>query len=173
MACLGPCVRTGQPEHLRTFDYLGCYRYFLTFCTFERQKRFTGEDHVAVAHAQILRAAHDEGVAILAYCYMPDHVHLLCEGERDDADCRRFIKHAKQFSGFHYKNRFSRPLWQRYGYERTLRDDEQTLSVARYIMENPLRANLVRDIRKYPFVGSERYTVEQMLDAVAWVRPSG
>jgi len=34
------------PEHLPTFDYIGVYRYFLTFCTHERRRHFTEEDHV-------------------------------------------------------------------------------------------------------------------------------
>ena len=32
---------TGKPDHLNAFDYLGLHRYFLTFCTFERQPHFT------------------------------------------------------------------------------------------------------------------------------------
>jgi REP element-mobilizing transposase RayT len=97
---------------------------------------------------------------------MPDHVHLLIQGEADDADCRSFIKHSKQCSGFHYKKTFGERLWQRYGYERTLRSDEATLSVARYIIENPLRARLVHAVEAYPFVGSDVYSVSQVLEAV-------
>jgi REP element-mobilizing transposase RayT len=38
---------------------------------------------------------------------------------------------------------FGDRLWQRYGFERVLRDDEATLDVARYILRNPVRAGLV------------------------------
>ena len=97
---------------------------------------------------------------------MPDHVHLLIQGEKDDADCRSFISRSKQFSGFHYKKTFGEVLWQRYGYERTLRSDEATLSVARYIFENPLRAGLVHVVEAYPFLGSNVYSVAEVLEAV-------
>jgi REP element-mobilizing transposase RayT len=97
---------------------------------------------------------------------MPDHVHLLVEGQADDSDCRQFIARAKQYSGFHYKAKYGRPLWQRYGYERVLRNDEAAVSVARYILENPLRGKLVERVEDYPFFGSTVYTIAQLLEAV-------
>ncbi len=157
---------TGKPEHLKTFNYLGLYRYFLTFCSNQRRQLLVSHDHVDLVLAQILRAAGDEHFALIAYCFMPDHLHLLVEGQQDDSDCRRFIKRAKQFSGFYYKKTYGEMLWQRYGFERTLRAEDATLSVARYIVENPLRARLVERVADYPFLGSSLYTVEQILEAV-------
>jgi putative transposase len=159
-------VWTGKPALLKKFDYIGLYRYFLTFCTFERRVRFTSGERVDLVRTQFSRSAMDEHFAILAYCFMPDHVHLLVEGLADSADCRTFIKRSKQLSGFHYKKNFGETLWQRYGYERTLRDDEVTLSVARYIVENPLRAGLSKRAEAYPFLGSTMYSIEEILQAV-------
>jgi putative transposase len=121
---------------------------------------------VDTVHAQILRAAADRQFAMIAFCYMPDHVHLLVEGLAEDSDGRQFIARGKQLSGFHYKKAFGESLWQRYGYERTLRDDEATLSVARYILENPVRAKLVERPGEYAFLGSSVYRVEQILEAI-------
>lgn len=157
---------TDKPEHLKGFDYLGCHQYFLTFCTDSRRRCFVTADAVDTVRTQIERAAGEQSVALLAYCYMPDHVHLLVEGRAEDSDCLRFIARAKQFSGFHYSVRFHNRLWQRYGYERTLRNDESALSVARYVLENPVRAGLVRCIEQYPYSGSSEYSVEQVMEAV-------
>ena len=157
---------TGKPEHLKAFDYLGCYRYFLTFCSHQRRQVFLTRERVDVVLTQLLRATGDEHFALIAYCFMPDHLHLLVEGQQDDSDCRRFIKRAKQFSGFYYKNTYGEMLWQRYGFERTLRTEDATLSVARYIIENPARAQLVERVTDYPFVGSSLYTVDEILEAV-------
>jgi putative transposase len=82
---------------------------------------------------QVLRAAGDQSFELTAYCFMPDHLHLLVEAQCQQSDCKDFIKRAKQYSGFHYKKQIGRPLWQRYSYERTLRVEDETLSVARYI----------------------------------------
>ena len=98
---------------------------------------------------------------------MPDHVHLLTEGQSEDSDARGFIARAKQLSGFHFQKQFGgERLWQRYGFERTLRADEPTLRVAKYALENPVRAGLVTRVQDYPFLGSDVYTVEQILEAV-------
>jgi REP element-mobilizing transposase RayT len=97
---------TDRPERLKTFDYIGLHQYFLTFCTYERRQIFAEPEHVAVVRTQIQRAAADLRFAVLAYCYMPDHVHLLVEGLADDSDGRQFISRAKQYSGFHYRAAF-------------------------------------------------------------------
>jgi putative transposase len=159
-------VITGKPEHLKTFDYTGVHQYFLTFCTYQRRMLFVSRECTDVVYAQFLRAAADEGFAILAYCFMPDHVHLLVEGQHADSDCRRFIARAKQFSGFHFQKTFGQCLWQRYGFERSLRAEESALAVARYILENPIRARLVERVEDYPFLGSSVYTVDEILEAV-------
>lgn len=134
---------TQRPEHLKAFDFRGLHQYFLTFCTFDRQQRFVESTRVALVRTQIERAAVDSRVALTAYCYMPDHVHLLVEGESEDSDCREFISRAKQYSGFHCQAMFGQRLWQRYGFERTLRSEEAAVSVARYILENPVRAEQI------------------------------
>jgi len=100
---------------------------------------------------------------------MPDHLHLLIEGTSDASDCRRFIKSAKQYSGYYFEKQSSQKLWQRYGLERVLRDEDATLVVARYILNNPVRGGLIADPRDYPFLGSDRYSVEEILAAVGEV----
>jgi len=132
-----------HPEHLKTFDYLGLHRYFLTFCTHNRDRLFVKADAVEIVRTQIVRASIEQRMSSIAHCFMPDHVHLLVEGQSTDSDCLRFIARAKQYSGFYYRAAFGRRLWQRYGYEHVLRNDEAAVSVARYILENPVRAGMV------------------------------
>ena len=159
---------TGKPEHITGLDYLGPRQYFLTFCTHSRRRCFVTDDAVATVRTQIERAAVEEDIALIAYCYMPDHLHLLVNGERENSDCRAFIKRSKQFSGFYYQKAFGRRLWQRYGYEHVLRGDEAVLSVARYILENPVRAGIAKDVCDYPFTGSPLHSVEEILDSLPW-----
>ena len=97
------------------FSYVGKYRYLLTFCTYERKAYFASDERVEVVRAQILRAAHRYQFLFIAYCFMPDHLHLLTEGVREGSDLRALIKAAKQYSGYHFKQRYGTRLWQRYG----------------------------------------------------------
>jgi putative transposase len=166
--CLSACGFTRHPGRLKTFNYLGLHRYFLTFCTDRRHQAFADREHVDLVHAQILRTSQLTAFEITAYGYMPDHLHLLIEGLEDRSDCREFISRAKQYTGYCYARLTSRRLWQRYGYERTLRDGDPTASVVRYIIENPVRAGLVRNPEEYPFSGSSRYTMAELADAICW-----
>jgi REP-associated tyrosine transposase len=154
------------PNHLRTFDYVGFHRYFLTFCTYERRPYFANPDNVVLVREQFLRACTEEGVVVIAYCFMPDHVHLLGEGTREGANLKRFIQLAKQYSGFYFKRSRRLPLWQRYGFERTLRQEEAATVIARYIIANPVRAGFVRAPDDYPFWGSFRYSREELLEFI-------
>lgn len=75
----------------------------------------------------------------------------------------KFIARAKQLSGFYYKQKYRRPLWQRYGYEHILRGDEDTRAVARYIFENPVRGALAHSPQDYLYLGSDTLSVEAIL----------
>ena len=164
-------MRTGNPGHLKGFEYVGLHRYFLTFCTHNRQRHFVVPERVNLVLTQIVRIASDTCFAIVAYCFMPDHVHLVLEAQSDASNCLEFIRRATQFSGFYFKQTFGMRLWQRYGWEHVLRNNETTLGVARYTLENPVRAGLVRRVEEYPFCGSTVYSVVDILEAVQ-MRPA-
>jgi REP element-mobilizing transposase RayT len=93
-------VLTGNPGHLKAFDYTGPYRYFLTFCADSRQRMSVTRERVDLVLLQIERSAAEEQFEIIAYCFMPDHIHLLIQGLAESSDCRRFIGRVKQFSGY-------------------------------------------------------------------------
>ena len=64
-------------------------------------------------------------------------------------------------------------LWQVGYHDRILRNDEATLMVVRYILQNPVRAGLVARFSDYPYSGSDRYSLEQLADAVSQVVSQG
>ena len=153
-----------KPRRLPTHDYTGCQQLSVRFCTLDRDRVFVDAAAVEPVLLQFLRAAKETDMAIVAYCFMPDHVHLLVEGQHEGAQARRFISLAKQYSGYGYSRRTSRPLWQRFAYERVLRSVDSTREFARYILANPLRAGLVTKAEDYPFSGSFTQTVQQLLE---------
>jgi putative transposase len=156
-------MRKSRPR-LRSFDYTGLNRIFLTFCTNERLPHFADGARVQLVLGEILRTASPEGVAIPVYCFMPDHLHLLVEGTREDTDIRRFVHQAKQRSGYEFSRSYGGRLWQPSWYDHVLRDEEATPGVIRYILENPIRAGLARSFQEYPFWGSQLYKAEELAE---------
>jgi REP element-mobilizing transposase RayT len=97
---------------------------------------------VNLVNTQIVRTAAAECFAVLAYCFMPDHVHLLVRGLTREASLERFAKMTKQRSGALYTRRYRAPLWQTSYHDRVLREREHPRGIAQYILENPVRAGL-------------------------------
>jgi len=155
---------SGRPHRLETFSYTGLHRYSLTFCANQRRELFVDADVVQEALAQILQSAAGDGFAVVAYCFMPDHLHLLVEGVSEDADLIAFAKDLKQRIAYRYLRKRAGPVWQKGFYERIVRDDEARLTVAKYILENPVRKGLAREPRDYAFSGSSVWTWDQMME---------
>lgn len=154
-----------RPPRIRGFTYLGIHRYLLTFCTLERQPFFLNSTTVSQTLLQFRKTSSEEALAILAYCFMPDHAHLLVEGSEDRSDLRRFSKLAKQRSGGIHARLTGEPLWQEGYHDRVLRESEDLLTIARYLLNNPIRAGLVATVIDYPHVGSDRWSLSELVEA--------
>jgi putative transposase len=154
-------MRQKRPR-LRTFGYVGRYRYFLTFSTHHRRKLFEEPAVVDLVLGQILTSAARCRFAILAYCLMPDHAHLLAKGQADNSDLKAFVKLSKQTSGYAYSKATGARLWQPSFHDRALRNDESDLLVIAYILRNPVAAGLVATWRDYPFLGSATARLEDL-----------
>ena len=155
-----------RPRRLDTFSYQGLARYFLTFCTHQRREVFQSGKIAKMTIEQFRATAVREEFVILAYCLMPDHAHLLVEGTTDQSDFRRFTKLAKQRSGAAYALTATQRLWQKGYYERVLRRDDDARIIARYILENPVRAGLVRAPNEYAYLGSDVWSVDELIDSI-------
>jgi len=103
--------------------------------------------------SQFLRCARANDFEILAYCFMPDHLHLVAKGLTPTSYLRDFVAVAKQRSAYAARAWMRGRLWQPGYYERILRDRDDVQNVIRYVLENPVRAGLVRVAGDYPFAG--------------------
>jgi putative transposase len=152
-------------RRLEGCPYVGFAYYFLTICAFNRQQVFKNHDAVNGVMTHFRQAAARERFAFLAYCFMPDHSHFLVEGTSSESNLRKFVDSAKQHSGFAYARAEGRRLWQEGYYDRVLRPNEEPKWVARYILENPVRGRLVESPLDYPFLGSDIWSIEELIES--------
>ena len=157
-----------RPRRLTHYSYTGPQQYFLTICTFERRRHFVSRATVSIVNEQFLRTATDFEFAILAYCFMPDHLHLLVEGVSERSNLPQFVSLGKQRAAFATRELLRPRLWQTGYFERVLRSNDETFNVARYVVQNPVRAGLVRSPDEYPFTGSSILTKEQLIGSCQW-----
>jgi putative transposase len=102
----------------------------------------------------LLRDLRSGGGRIYAYCFMPDHVHLLI-GVRSGIALPDLIRTWKSRC---YRIRrglgMVDPFWQRSYFDHAIRDDEDLRAAAEYVLQNPVRAGIARSFREYPLCGS-------------------
>jgi putative transposase len=104
---------------------------------------------------QPLRELRDSlGNPVYAYCFMPDHVHLLL-GVSHASPLGKIVG-AWKSRCYQLRRRrgHSTRFWQRSFYDHGLRTDEDLNAAALYILHNPVRAGMVQDFHDYPLCGS-------------------
>jgi putative transposase len=153
-------------RRLPGFNYIGPHAYSITCCTFARREAFKDSHTVSAVRSELLQSSSEDGFAVLAYCFMPDHVHLLTQGTSATSDLPRFIAKWKQKSGFAYRASTGIALWQGGYFDHVLRDEEDRDALVRYIIANPIRASLALDVRDYPFWGSGVCSREALMETL-------
>ena len=88
----------------------------------------------------------------LAYVLMPDHLHWLFELQ-EASTLSRVMHSLKSYSARQINRLLGREgssVWQTGFHDHAVRREEDIIKLARYVVENPLRAGLVRRIEDYP-----------------------
>lgn len=93
------------------------------------------------------------GATLHAYCLMPDHACLLLAVDGRES-LAATVTGWKSLCGQARRQRGSwAPFWQRGYAERALPSPDALRMAARYVIEKPVRAGLVKDFRDYPLCG--------------------
>ncbi|WP_139556692.1 REP-associated tyrosine transposase [Methylotetracoccus oryzae] len=119
--------------------------YLVTAVTLHRQRVF---DDLPAARIliRVLRREQELGRArTLSFVVMPDHLHWLLELGAD-ADLSVVVRAVKALTA----KRLGGTIWQRGFHDHAVRRDEDLLTIARYVVANPLRAGLVQRLTDYP-----------------------
>ncbi|MGO9641150.1 MAG: REP-associated tyrosine transposase [Candidatus Acidiferrales bacterium] len=152
MTRLNPFTR--KNIRLAPGNYIGKRTYFVTICCHGRRPAFQNAETIS-RHTEILRdCANQMGFAIHAYCFMPDHLHLLVEGLTSGSRLLEFVNLFKQRTAFEYRRNEGASLWQFKFYDHILRRNAAFHDVAWYIWMNPVRKGLARKACDFPFSGS-------------------
>ncbi len=147
--------RKSSPR-LEKFDYKGPFGYFLTSNTHERRPILVNE-WAQLSVDLLHESADDAKFGLLAYCFMPNHFHLLVEGLSEDSNLIRFMQRFKQITGFRYKQATGQNLWHRSFYDHVLREEDDPHQFADYLWGNPVRAGLFGDVISYPLSGPREF----------------
>ena len=119
--------------------------YHISTITLDRQPVFS-DLRSARLLINTLREAQVRGeVTTLAFVVMPDHLHWLMQLEVG-ATLSDVVGAVKGVTA----HRLGKRIWQGGFHDHALRQEEDLLKVARYIVANPLRAGLAGRLADYP-----------------------
>lgn len=115
-----------------------------------RQQTFFTENDYEYYLTLLTEWSKQKGIAVWAYCLMPNHVHLIVVPEKPNSLAAgigevhrrytRMVNFRENWRGYLWQGRFSScPM-----------DEPHLLLAARYILLNPLRAGLVERLEDWP-----------------------
>jgi putative transposase len=130
---------------------------FVTIATRGKRAIFS-DGNLAGDFVALLRAACEENnMPLYAYCVMPDHAHFLLSAS-ETKGVIEFVREIKSLSTrLVWQHGCKGSIWQRSFYDHFLRREEDCLVVAKYVIDNPVRRDIVQEWTDYPFSGSLVY----------------
>ena len=146
--------------------YTGFVRVSFAICTCYRKNIFIkrNESFTNKCIYALSKSCEKHGAKNYVYCFMPDHVHILLQGEKEKANLLNVIHMFKQMSAYEFRLAANKEkLWQDSYYDHVLRSDEEILTQVKYIAENPVRKKLVSNHMEYPFTGSVSFDLKELL----------
>lgn len=146
--------------------YRGKVSAAFTLCIANRSSAFTEVSIVNTFTNILIEIANRQECIVPVYCFMPDHQHILMSGTSDNSDLWKAIVEYKQKTGYWLSMNSSEIKWQKDFYDHLIRKDENLKVLIRYILDNPVRKNIMQDWREYPYKSSIGCTLEHVLNGI-------
>jgi REP element-mobilizing transposase RayT len=89
---------------------------------------------------------------LICYCIMPNHVHLVFRLLKDNKGVSKIMKSIKRISALGCNQLLNREgrFWQDESFDRLVRNDIELYNIIEYVINNPVKACLVDDWKKWP-----------------------
>lgn len=142
----------GWLPKLDPLHYRGHVVTFWTFVVNRRPTDWLNESFHASFREAMLHTCHRYRQQCAVYVLMPDHLHFLMLGVSEDSDQKRAISFLRSIV------KPSPHSWQVQPHDHVLREHERTRGAfqktAHYILENPVRKQLVASASDWPYAGA-------------------
>lgn len=155
-----------QCHHLPREHYCGRIWGGFTICVQHGQLLFSSDSIVNRCVSILDSARERHACLVLLYCFMPDHLHLILQGQAEQSDLYGAIVDFKHKAGIYLCR--SRLLYrlQKNFYDHLIRSTNELASQLTYVAENPVRRGLVSHWQDYRFTGSLGISFDFVMDAM-------
>ena len=137
---------------LSNYDYSEDRPIHVSICTDSKQNIFDSDAKAKIIIHELLKTSEDIGFRILCYCLMPDHLHIVLSPGDSALSLTKFLNIFKgrtttilrEMEGF-------KKIWQRSAFDHVIRADEDLRAIIEYILNNPVRKDMVEKANDYPY----------------------
>ncbi|MCD6520061.1 MAG: transposase [Anaerolineae bacterium] len=143
--------------------FFGHFDAWLDRCL-EGSPRWLADERIARIVAEAIHQLDGERYTLIAYCIMPNHVHLLIDtvgytiepghrGATSSYPLTDTLKRLKGRTAHHCNQALGRrgAFWQHESYDHVVRNAEECERIVAYILNNPVKAGLVSEWEDWPF----------------------
>ncbi len=128
--------------------------YFITVRAYRNQTPFKGR----ALHKRMIDILRNEQerlrCQVYINCLMPDHLHFLVSPCEDGVSVLTFTdQYEGKTTNDSWQFDWEGKLWRPRYYDHIVRDDEDLVLIAQYILDNPVRKGLVGDGEEWPRSG--------------------
>lgn len=127
---------------------------FITIRAFAGQSPFVRADLNRLVLTTLNERQEIDNCTVFTYCLMPDHLHFLVSPRKEGVSVLTFGERFKgQATNGSWTTGWHGKLWQPRFYDHIVRQDEDLLAIAQYIVENPVRKELVSEAEEWSWGG--------------------
>jgi REP element-mobilizing transposase RayT len=125
--------------------------YFITTAVQDRKAVLTSLEAANIVLAALRWLETSDRMILDAAVVMPDHLHFIATLK--DGELPRLMQSLKGYTSRQINTLMNRKgaFWQDQYHEHAIRKDEDLNDIVLYMLNNPVRAGLVRDFHEYPF----------------------
>ena len=143
-------------EYERLYQLINAYRFGNFHYKYSHFLNLTRKSRSNILSDILLQ--NDQIVEIVAYCFMPTHLHLVLKQTKDGGITKFMARILNSYSKyFNTKHKRTGPLWSGRFKSVMVSHDEQLLHLTRYIHLNPTSADLVNNPSDWPHSSYKEY----------------
>ena len=126
--------------------------YSITICCDFRKPLFANFLCARLIASELIKFSKNNSLNTICYVIMPDHIHWILQ-LNSSLDLSNLVRNFKNITTYRLNKHSGTHgrIWQSNYYDHKIRNNEDLIGQARYIVANPLRAGLVDNIKKYPY----------------------
>ncbi len=127
---------------------------FITIRAYKNQSPFVRADLNKLVLDTLREEQERQNCAVFTYCLMPDHLHFLVSPLQDGISVLRFTDQYKgKTTNRSWTTGWQGKLWQPRYFDHIVRTEESLHAIAKYVLNNPIRQELVECAEDWPWSG--------------------